>query len=234
MKHLKTSPFQIKSAYLTPDGRLLINHPAHGWVQTDAFGRHICTLEIEGGDMSPYLEECTPVQLLKRVYYVPRPRRTVHARWEYVTLTRTFEDYTNYDPDRCNNGGAYGYWENELLWVLPMRKRNGCTVLQFAAVRVSRTTADFPYTDSGEFQQQWRTWHASNVKGEFTFTDSGQGEIDAPLEEFPTFRRLTAIQAVEIFGVRGVSRALLKRGMFLSNSLCAAKRLGRRGRRVRG
>jgi hypothetical protein len=24
----------------------------------------------------------------------------------------TISDYTGYDPDRCNNGGSYGFWEN--------------------------------------------------------------------------------------------------------------------------
>lgn len=217
MKCKKTTPFKIESARLTPDGKLLLNHPALGWVITSPTGHHYCYMQ-EVDDA--FLRDCVPVEIARPLYYIPpRKRGRGGVRWEHLLSARVWEDYSNYHPDRCNNGGCYGYWENDLLFVRLVRARNGRAVARFAAVRVCRTTADMPYTDSGEFSQSFRTWCATDVEGEFAFTESGHGELDSPLEEFPSFRWLTGREVLDTFPAQEVSRALLKKGIFLSNHI---------------
>ena len=232
MRGIRTPPVKIEFARLTPDGKLLFQHPTEGWVVVSPTGHHHSHLEDVDDDILRY---CVPVHISRPLFYIPPRRRgRKEVRWEYLLSARVWEDYTAYDPDRCNNGGAYGYWENELLFVRLVRARNGRAALRFAAVRVCRTTADFPYTDAGEFQDQWRTWRATDVEGEFAFTEAGYGEFDAPLEGFPSFRWLTTQEVLGTFSAREVSRELRKRGLFLSRIICDEKRFGRRGRRFRG
>ena len=228
MRGIRTPPVKIEFARLTPDGKLLFQHPTEGWVVVSPTGHHHSHLEDVDDDILRY---CVPVHISRPLFYIPPRRRgRKEVRWEYLLSARVWEDYTAYDPDRCNNGGAYGYWENELLFVRLVRARNGRAALRFAAVRVCRTTADFPYTDAGEFQDQWRTWRATDVEGEFAFTESGYGELDAPLEEFPSFRWLTVREVLDTFPAREVSRALLKKGATLSFALSNGRRVRRRFR----
>ncbi|NTW29751.1 MAG: hypothetical protein HGA33_00550 [Candidatus Moranbacteria bacterium] len=52
---------------------------------------------------------------------------------------RTSEDFSEYDPDRCNNGGQYGFWENTNYLTLD----DGSVV----SVITKHTTAEMPYCE---------------------------------------------------------------------------------------
>ena len=233
MKHNKVTPYQIQFAHLTDDGKLLFHHPALGWVVVNQAGHHSSYLH---GVDDALLQECTPVRILRPLFYIPPRPYKREGRWEYLLSTRVSEDFSNFHPDRCNNGGCYGYWEEDLLFAQLTQARNGRAVTKFAAVRVCRTTADFDYTDSGEFQRLWQTTYATDTVDEFAYTESGRGELDAPLEDFPTFRWLTPQDVLDAFPAREVSRALLKKGSTLSFTIGKKYRVrpGRRVRRVRG
>lgn len=227
-------PFAITAASLTRNGNLLLNHPQIGWVFAKADGT-FCGYPSEEYDrnygeneVDYLLRVCPQIEIKTPIWYKPAADSRTE-KWKLIRTVRLSEDFSNYDPDRCCNGGSYGFWTTGFLFARTITDRRGRQNTEFGMVEQCRTTADFHYTDSGLFEErEWFTYTASDTETAFQHTESGYGDMETPLEGFPTFKSLTYKEVLEMCGTAVISD-LVSRNIFISHIV--REKLGRRTRR---
>lgn len=160
-------------AYLTNGGNILLKNKKNQFYFRTVDGEFIRQVTNAEAD---YLKEvCLEANIkgLTTVEDLPE--------WVLLTTVNTCDDWSNFDPRMCNNGGAYSNHINTQFWGAIIKAN-----LKIRCVDFCYSSSDFHMTSDGRYQSQndCITLKAINAPG-FEYVVQGSGDDnECVLEQF--------------------------------------------------